>query len=493
MMHEDRLKHYFEQESAKRELSAHQWRSVLSQVKTQNQRRGVWRAVTLLTPQRPLLATAATLVLAVMAVGTSLWITAPWAASPFPEPTLTDAAPIPAPTIFEDVWEADKRLITPGEPVTITLGFKNVWDKPVVFSEFPTTMTLIQVDKRVEESIPLKLQNGEGAPGPMEPGDELVVMATVSPNVSAGFQSGRYSLEIRFQFAHTPGRPEMGQKRSGLSSGILFVVIPPEGALEKTVVVGQAREGSGVRITLNSVHFTPEETSIVAVAALLANGSAVSKPAFAPTPTPVIRPQGTPAPVVPSQGAPTPAVGQPAWDGDLTELTAFYRLAGGRWHLLRWSHYRETPDGVHHGWSFGPVSANADTFEFAIIPGVRPGRDGTFAYPTDDGTSPWEWTVPLQEIEKRQETQWSQTGMEHPLAMGTTFPQMASSGSRRAQWLGTEYQAPSTFTVDVLRMDTAITLRGSKGRSGNGRSTAHSWANRSATLTPRASRRWRAA
>ena len=153
--------------------------------------------VTSLTTQRPLLAIAATLVLAVVAGGTSLWMTAPWAASPLPEPNIVDTRPArPAPTIYEQVWKADRSLITPGEPITVTLDLKNVWDKPIVFSEFPTTMTLTQVDKRIEESIPLKLQSGEETPGRMEPGEELVVMATVPPNVSAGLQPGRYRLGI---------------------------------------------------------------------------------------------------------------------------------------------------------------------------------------------------------------------------------------------------------------------------------------------------------
>ena len=42
MMHEDRLKRYFKQESSRGDLSTHQWQSVLSQVKAQDQRRGVW-------------------------------------------------------------------------------------------------------------------------------------------------------------------------------------------------------------------------------------------------------------------------------------------------------------------------------------------------------------------------------------------------------------------------------------------------------------------
>ena len=188
----------------------------------------------------------------------------------------------------------------------------------------------------------------------------------------------------------------MGQTRLGLNSDILFVVIPPEGALERTVVVSQTKDGNGARITLQSIHFTPKETIIVALAVSLDNESALSKPAFAPTPSSAIQPQGTPTPtpvVFPSRGAPTTAV---------TELTAYYRLDGDTWDHLRASHrYRETPDGVHHEWSLGPVSANANTFEVAIVPGVRPGRDGIFAYPTDEGTSPWEWTVLLQEIEQR--------------------------------------------------------------------------------------------
>ena len=393
MMQGDRLKRYFKQESARGDLSTHQRQNVLSQVKAQDQRRGVWGTVTLLTTQRLLLATTAILVLAAMAVGTSLWITAPWEASTPQERGLELARLAnPAPTIFEDVWEADKSLITPGDPVTITLGLKNVWDRPVGLSKFPTTVTLTQVDRRIEESIPLKLQNGSGVPGPIEPGEELVVMATVSPNVSAGLHSGRYSLEIRFQFTHTPGRPEMGQKRSGLASGILFVVIPPEGALERSIVVGQAKEGDGARITLDSIHFSLEETSIVALAGAFANGSAVPKPALATTPTPVLSSQGTPSPA--------PVVVQLAWDGNLSDLTAFYRLDGSEWSLLVDHLYRVTPDGVHHEWSFGPVSAKANTLEFAIVPGVRPGRDGAFAYPTGNDTSPWEWTVPLQEIER---------------------------------------------------------------------------------------------
>ncbi len=329
----------------------------------------------------------------------------PWEASPPPETSTTVARGRgPSPTIFGQGWKADQSLIAPGEPVTVTLELRNVWDKPAVFSDFPTTMTLTDVDKRVEEPVPLKLQIGGGPPDRMEPGEELVVLATVSPSVSAGLQPGRYSLGIRFQIAHTPGIPEHGQTRLGLNSGILFVVIPPEGALEGSVVVGKALEGYGVRITLDSVHFTLEETRIMALAEPLANGSEEPGPALAVTPTPFVSSQSTPTPLVSSQVTPTPTPvgGQiTALKRDIADLTAFYRLDGGAWHVLGGHGYRMTADGVDHEWSFGPVSANASTFEFAIIPGVRPGSDGVFDYPTGDGASPWEWTVLLQEVEER--------------------------------------------------------------------------------------------
>ena len=299
----------------------------------------------------------------------------------------------PPPTIFEPGWESDKSLIAPGEPVTITLELKNVWDRPVVFSEFPTAMTLTQADTRVGESIPGKLRSGKSTPGPVLPGEELIFVAAVSPSVSAGLQPGRYRVGVNIRYSRHLGRPELGQTKSGMSSDIIFVVTPPEGVLNMTMLVGQVREWNGTKITLDSIQFTHEGTTIVALAEPITNGSAVSKPALATTSTAVVSSQGTPSPA--------PAVGQLDWDGDLTELRAFYRSGGSGLRSLTHHLYRETPDGVHHEWSFDPVSANAETLEFAIAPGVLPERGGKFAYPTDDGTSPWEWTVPLQGIEKR--------------------------------------------------------------------------------------------
>ena len=381
MMHEESLKRYFEQEGPKGDLSPRQWERVLLHVKTQEQRRRSWGSVTLLICRRPLLTVAPAFVLAVMAVGVSLWVTAPWEGSPpgQPEPVHGPRA-IPAPTYFDQLWKPDRSLITPGEPITISLTLKNAWDKRIEINEIPTTMMLTQVDTGVEEPIPLA--NSGEIPSSMQPGQEFTVVADVRPNVSADFRPGRYGFRFDIRFVHSPGRPEMGEVRMGLNSGVLFAVIPPEGALDKTVIVGQVREANEARITLETIHFTLEETTISVFAAPAADESKGAKPIMAPTPTSAISARGTPTPT---------AVPPAPIEGKIPGLTARYRIDGGGWHKLRWHAYRPTPEGTHHEWTFGPASVNADTFMLVIMSDTHAGGETTLQ---------WEWTVALQAGER---------------------------------------------------------------------------------------------
>ena len=311
--------------------------------------------------------------------------------------TSSDSEPVPGPTvrggppprIFEVVWAADKDSIAPGEPVTITLELKSVWDKPVEFNEFPTAMTLTHVDTRVETSVPLELESGENTPGPLEPGEVLTVVVVVSPSVSAGLQSGRYRVR-GFQFSYFRGGPGFGPTRTNMGSETLFVVVPPEGALDKVLTVGQARVAGGARITLERVIFTPEQTTVSVFAVPQIRSTSPPQPAVAgaSTPVPPVQPGSTPTPAS--------AADQPPWDGDVTDLTAFYSLDGGMWRLMSNYSYREGPDGVHWEWSFDPVSVNAKTLELVIVPRSRPGGNGTATNPVEDGSSSWEWSLPLQ-------------------------------------------------------------------------------------------------
>ena len=295
----------------------------------------------------------------------------------------------PAPRIFEIDWKADKGSVAPGEPVIVTLELKNVWNEPVEFNEFPTSVTLTHVDTRIETSVPLELESGKGTPGPLEPGEAFTVMASVSPSVSAGLQSGRYRIK-GFEISYTRGERGTGPSRTNMSSEALFVVIPPEGVLDKVLSVGQVREGDGGRITLERIHFTPQQTTVSVLAAPLTQ--------IALEPQPPVAGASTPVPPVQSGSTPTPAslADQSPWDGDLTNLTAFYSLDGGMWRLMANYSYREGPDGVHWEWPFDPVSVNVKTLEFIIVPRSRPGREGTSPDPVEDASSSWYWRLSLQ-------------------------------------------------------------------------------------------------
>ena len=65
-MHEELLKHYFEQESKKGDLSAEQWEDVLLRVRRQKERGWFGRVMAPLTARQPALAIAASLVIAIM-------------------------------------------------------------------------------------------------------------------------------------------------------------------------------------------------------------------------------------------------------------------------------------------------------------------------------------------------------------------------------------------------------------------------------------------
>ena len=77
-MDEERLKLYFEQESAKGDLSLRQWGVMLVRVRSYRQRRWSVRLVPPLIARRPIFSAAAFIVLAVIVGGVSLWTTAHW-------------------------------------------------------------------------------------------------------------------------------------------------------------------------------------------------------------------------------------------------------------------------------------------------------------------------------------------------------------------------------------------------------------------------------
>ena len=412
-MHKESLKRYFEMESSKGDLSPQQWEDLLSHVKSHKQRHWFWRLMPPLFARRPALSAATSLALAVIVVGISLWLAAPWERghSEMPgtprgwglvslpdEPGLPDiterSAPPgepglpeirysgppgrPAPIIVEKAWEVDNSPIMPGEPLTITLTLKNVWDGWIEITDFPSLVTLDQIYIDGEEQMHVELKRAEGASTTLEPGEEFTAVANITSDMSAGLQPGRYGFRLDVSIERGPDRRG---SRLGFGMGS-FVVVPPEGALDTTMAVDQVREDDGIRVMLERLDFSPEQSTVTVFAAspLAARGG--SAPASAPMPAAT-------ATVVVRQGTtPTPVPGPGTLIGVYPDLTARYRVDGGAWLELRHYGYRETPDGVQREWTFGPVSANAESLELAVESVAHSGSNAVLT---------WEWVIPLSE------------------------------------------------------------------------------------------------
>ena len=62
----------------------------------------------------------------------------------------------------------------------------------------------------------------------------------------------------------------------GFGSGTLFVVTPPEGALDTTITLRQTREDNGFQLTLDGIHFSPALSTAVVLAPSSAGPSEVT-------------------------------------------------------------------------------------------------------------------------------------------------------------------------------------------------------------------------
>ena len=240
---------------------------------------------------------------------------------------------VPAPKIVEKAWEVDNSPIMPGEPLTITLTLRNAWDDWIEITDFPSVATLDQFYVDGEERTQVELMRAEGVSSILEPGEEFTAVAEITSDMSAGLQPGRYGIRLDVSIERGPDRRG---SRLGFSMGS-FVVVPPEGALDTTVVVDRAGESDGVRVTLERLDFSPEQSTVTVFAASPPNGRGVSAPTSAPMPaataTVVVR-QG-----VPPTPAPAPVTGV------YPDLTARYRVGGGAWRQLSQYSYRETSEG----------------------------------------------------------------------------------------------------------------------------------------------------
>ncbi len=250
---------------------------------------------------------------------------------------------LPGPRMFDVEGQAEKPVYLRGERLSIQVTFKNTSGQALLVENFPGIVALDLVDTAVDEGRPLVLDQG---PRTLASGEVATVQLEAPPELSAVLSPGRYTLRTHMRL----GR----ENNLDFGLGVIFTLLPPQGALEKTVAVGEAREVDGVKMTLERVEFTAEKTRVVALA-------------------------------VPEGYRPTVELG-PA--GGPHASPARYRVGEGEWQPVNGGSSRETPEGVHLEWEVAPVAADAASFAFAVTSfSVDPGR-------TVSG--PWEWTVPLQ-------------------------------------------------------------------------------------------------
>ena len=290
-----------------------------------------WRFLRAYIARRRVPSMAFSLVLMVIVMGTLLWASKSWeehssdlkmspgAPGPGGMPGKPGSPRIPPPTLIEKEWKVDSSLITPGEPLTVTLALRNVWDDRIEITDFPSVAALDHIYVDGEEQMQVELKRADGASTTLEPGEEFIAVVDITSDMSAGLQPGRYGIRLDVSIERGPDRRG---SRLGFSMGS-FVVIPSEGALDTTVVVDRARETDGIRITLESLDFSPEQSTVTVFAASPPNGHGKSAPANAPMPaataTVVVRQGATPTPVP----APGPVIGV------YPDLTARYRVDGG--------------------------------------------------------------------------------------------------------------------------------------------------------------------
>ena len=150
---------------------------------------------------------------------------------------------IPAPDYFSTAWQTDKRQIAPGDTIAITFSMESIWDEPLEFTNLPSSATLNLHDNDSDEQVQVRLEWSGVASGILEPGEEITAIARIASDMSAGLQPGRY-YGFLDDVSFVRGSADRGQRKAvlGFSSGVLFVVSPSEGALEKPLPMKQVRE-----------------------------------------------------------------------------------------------------------------------------------------------------------------------------------------------------------------------------------------------------------
>jgi len=267
---------------------------------------------------------------------------APVPATPPPAPPM--AIPGPRREPWRATAKTDKLIYAPGETIVVSITGANGFE-PLELRDFPGVVSLELIDTPSLDAVPVEVVTRVER---LLPGQELKAELTIPGTLTASVLAGRYLVQGEITAVLGGG----GAVRVGYASN-LFTILPPQGALQKTITLNEVRESQGIKITLKSIEAAQEKTTIVTVAV---------PPDYRPPEGPISFPRGM--------------------------MQGRYRVDGGVWRAVN-AAYRDTEEGVRLEWILGPIPADAKTFEFAVTAfAINPGQTAT---------GPWEWRVSILE------------------------------------------------------------------------------------------------
>ncbi len=262
-----------------------------------------------------------------------------------PAPTIPAPPPHPGPTITVEVSATtEKDSYLPGEAVNIRLSFRNVTAKPFLVDPFPPEVRMMRASPYDE---PVRIFSAGVNRKSLNPGEvaDYSVAWDQLDNQGQPIHYGYYYLQLGYV------RSEGGGTMTLWFTGKRLLILPANGAIEKTITVNQSKTTNGITVTLERIELT---------------GSGMNIYAFT-VPPDYSLPQG---PMLPPPKFMIHATAEYSVDGDITQAPP--------------SGIRFLDNGTEHIWdNLSPIPKTARELTFRITK-------------LGDWEGPWEFKIPLE-------------------------------------------------------------------------------------------------
>jgi len=214
---------------------------------TEVKRNWFWEALGRLVPRQPVWQGVTITLLVAVVAGGVIWGSGILVQTPAPPP-LPTPAPGPAKPPLEVGATTDKGSYLPGEDIKVAFSFKNVSSSPVQIEPFPPAVEIM----RPEPYEPLRSFSAGTGTRSLNPGEAAIYTVTWDQldNQQKQVDYGYYYVELRdIQVGGFHMKPSFG-----MTAPIL--ILPAEGAMEKTIEVNQSQTVNDITITLERVELS---------------------------------------------------------------------------------------------------------------------------------------------------------------------------------------------------------------------------------------------